>query len=78
MHSVGIFHIDVTPKNVLLTQNGKVAKLCDFGSAEVDPLFDGGLGTTVYYAAPEIFQKIVGSSNAANDVWSLGVILVNL
>jgi serine/threonine protein kinase len=82
-HSRGIFHGDVKPENILLTNTGQV-KLCDFllGDGSSSDLISGRmLGSTVY-VAPEVYEHARGRSQArplfdlaAADVWSLGVTL---
>jgi serine/threonine protein kinase len=81
-HSIGIYHRDLKPENVLVTDNGMTAKLADFGLASTDRITsDFGCGSTFYMspecqqATPKPFESYL---SAPNDVWSLGVILVNL
>ena len=81
-HSMGVFHRDLKPENILVAEDGLTLKLADFGLATQDNLSpDFGCGST-FYMSPECQQSTPrpGScySSAANDVWSLGVILVNL
>ncbi|KAL1591920.1 Serine/threonine protein kinase [Paraconiothyrium brasiliense] len=81
-HSIGIYHRDLKPENVLVTDNGMTCKLADFGLATNDHITsDFGCGSTFYMspecqtAAPKAYSCY---ASAPNDVWSLGVILVNL
>lgn len=81
-HSVGIYHRDLKPENILVADDGLTLKLADFGLATQDHLSsDFGCGST-FYMSPECQQSSPrpGScyASAPNDVWSLGVILVNL
>ncbi|KAL2001352.1 hypothetical protein VTN02DRAFT_1845 [Thermoascus thermophilus] len=81
-HSIGIYHRDLKPENILVADHGMTVKLADFGLATTDPYTsDFGCGS-MFYMSPECQQlrPRPGScySSAANDVWSLGVILVNL
>ncbi|KAI9734684.1 MAG: hypothetical protein M1834_002286 [Cirrosporium novae-zelandiae] len=81
-HSIGIYHRDLKPENILVTDGGMTAKLADFGLATTDKLTsDFGCGST-FYMSPECQQSnpnpYASYSSVANDVWSLGVILVNL
>ncbi|TDZ22094.1 Negative regulator of sexual conjugation and meiosis [Colletotrichum orbiculare MAFF 240422] len=80
-HSLGIYHRDLKPENILVSNQGETVKLADFGLAtSSDRSEDYGCGST-FYMSPECLDH---SSRrpfyfcAPNDVWSLGVILVNL
>lgn len=81
-HSVGIYHRDLKPENILVSSDGITLKLADFGLATQDYYTsDFGCGST-FYMSPECQQSNSRPNacyaSAANDVWSLGVILVNL
>jgi len=80
-HSLGIYHRDLKPENILVSDHGETVKLADFGLATAQPRSeDYGCGST-FYMSPECLDP---SSKrpfyycAPNDVWSLGVVLVNL
>lgn len=81
-HSYGIYHRDLKPENILCLQSGAKVVLADFGLATGEKMSsDFGCGST-FYMGPEcqggITTRISEYSTAANDIWSLGVILVNL
>lgn len=81
-HALGIYHRDLKPENVLVCDGGSTAKLADFGLATTDRYTsDFGCGST-FYMSPECQQSSPRNCNSydsvANDIWSLGVILVNL
>eukprot|EP00899_Mesostigma_viride_P022591 jgi/Mesvir1/3516/Mv25303-RA.2 len=86
LHRKGIVHRDLKPENVLLQDDGQIA-LCDFGvSHDVlahlqttkAQLSMGGF--TTGYAAPEVLarQDVCTSNPYAEDLWSLGVMLMEL
>jgi len=76
-HERGIVHRDVTPENVLLTEDG--AKLLDFGIAAIadeqgnELLAEYG---TPPYVAPERLQGV--HADPAVDMYSLGVMLFEM
>ncbi|KAI5477681.1 protein serine/threonine kinase [Pseudohyphozyma bogoriensis] len=81
-HKAGIYHRDLKPENILCSDDGKKVVLADFGLATSDKTSgDFGCGST-FYMSPEcqggLFQRLGSYSTPHNDVWSLGVILVNL
>jgi serine/threonine protein kinase len=81
-HSIGIYHRDLKPENILVTDQGMTCKLADFGLATSDHITsDFGCGST-FYMSPECQTSAPKAyscyASAPNDVWSLGVILVNL
>ena len=75
IHHMGLVHRDITPGNLMITQNGQV-KITDFGIAKAAaavPLTRTGMVVgTAQYVSPEQAQGYeVGPSS---DVYSLGVV----
>ncbi|GAA5974103.1 hypothetical protein JCM21900_002959, partial [Sporobolomyces salmonicolor] len=81
-HAKGIYHRDLKPENILCLDDGQKVMLADFGLATGEKTSgDFGCGST-FYMSPEcqggLFQRLGSYSTPHNDIWSLGVILVNL
>jgi serine/threonine protein kinase len=83
-HLVGIYHRDLKPENVLITSSkNPEIRLSDFGLSTTDPLStEYGCGS-VRYMAPECLGPRKNDAktpylSAANDVWSLAIILINM
>ncbi|NXU40654.1 NEK5 kinase, partial [Drymodes brunneopygia] len=79
IHDKKILHRDVKAQNVFLTNNGRVAKLGDFGIArQLNSTTDFAhtcVGTP-YYLSPEICEN--RPYNNKTDIWSLGCVLYEL
>ncbi|PIA19540.1 kinase-like protein [Coemansia reversa NRRL 1564] len=81
-HKNGVYHRDIKPENVLVSRDGLNIKLIDFGLATGETLCrEIGCGSA-YYMSPEcqggISSPVSGYLAAPNDIWALGVILINL
>lgn len=76
LHKNNIVHRDLKAENLLLSKNGKVVKLADFGFSnyfEKNSLLSTWCGSPPY-AAPELFEGRHYNGPKA-DIWSLGVVL---
>lgn len=80
MHSLGVVHRDLTPANILLTDDMHV-KVCDFGLSRSSLSEMSAKICTCTHRAPELFEKSAiyshGNYTSAIDVWSLGVIIMD-
>ena len=83
MHSAGIYHRDLKPRNLLVNSNCDL-KICDFGLARADIVALQNKSTiltdyiaTRWYRAPEVILSW-RKYTAAIDVWSVGCILAEL
>ena len=83
IHSAGILHRDLKPRNLLVNSNCDL-KICDFGLARADiPYFQTQSAVmtdyiaTRWYRAPEVILSWKRYSTAI-DVWSVGCILAEL
>ncbi|KAG5438567.1 hypothetical protein PCANB_002671 [Pneumocystis canis] len=80
-HSLGIYHRDLKSENILVSQSGRFLKLTDFGLATTE-MYTSEFGCgSIFYMSPECLQSTPNSSyyvSASSDIWSLGVILVNM
>ena len=74
VHDMQVVHRDLKPSNMMVTRNGSVLKLIDFGLADADSyaILKEPAGTDGY-VSPE--QQKGGPTDVRNDIYSLGVIL---
>jgi serine/threonine protein kinase len=77
LHSAGITHRDVKPKNVVICRHdSSMAKIIDLGLAKPeigfrDKAVNSMTGATAWYMAPEFMDP--HSASQAVDVWAVGV-----
>ncbi|KAF8628748.1 hypothetical protein AX15_003740 [Amanita polypyramis BW_CC] len=81
-HMLGIYHRDLKPENVLCFDDGLRVAITDFGLATTEKMSDEFRTGSVYHMSPECqggeFAPDGYYSPQANDVWSLGIVLLNL
>ncbi|KAI9438600.1 kinase-like protein [Lactarius indigo] len=81
-HSSGIYHRDLKPENVLCLNGGLRLAITDFGLATTEKVSDEFRTGSVYHMSPECqggsFAPSGTYSPPFNDIWSLGIILLNL
>ncbi|XP_057440531.1 uncharacterized protein LOC130732518 [Lotus japonicus] len=77
-----ILHFDIKPHNILLDENF-IPKVSDFGLARLYPI-DNSIVTlaaargTIGYMAPELFYQNVGGVSYKADVYSFGMLLMEM
>ncbi|XP_050385662.1 rust resistance kinase Lr10-like [Argentina anserina] len=77
-----ILHFDIKPHNILLDENF-IPKISDFGLAKLYPANNSIVSTmaargTVGYMAPELFYKNIGRVSYKADVYSFGMLLMEM
>ncbi|XP_068345339.1 rust resistance kinase Lr10-like [Pyrus communis] len=77
-----ILHFDIKPHNILLNDN-YVPKVSDFGLARLCPADDSSLTLTaargtIGYIAPELFYKNIGGVSNKADIYSFGMLLMEI
>lgn len=73
-----IIHRDIKPKNLLLTNNKQILKICDFGLAK-DKTGLSKIYTicgSPLYMAPEMFNEKCYDDTV--DIWSMGIIMYEM
>ncbi|GAA0154690.1 hypothetical protein LIER_12600 [Lithospermum erythrorhizon] len=77
-----ILHFDIKPHNILLDENFN-PKISDFGLAKLYPSDQSfvsltGVRGTMGYMAPELFYKNIGGISYKADVYSFGMLLIEI
>jgi serine/threonine protein kinase len=77
-----ILHFDIKPHNILLDENF-TSKVSDFGLAKLYPVDDSIVSLTAArgtlgYMAPELFYKNIGGISYKADVYSFGMLLMEM
>lgn len=77
-HNKQITHCDIKPSNIMITNNGNIVKLIDFGLSDNDNyLALKQAGGTHGYMAPEQQQTKL-ATDARTDIYALGVLMGEL
>ena len=77
-HEQGIAWLDLKPENILLKPNG-APRIADFGTARRVPMQrDPGMASSRAYVAPECVSKAAGPITGAADMWSFGVLALEM
>lgn len=72
LHKKKLVHHDIKPGNILISSTGKV-KIADFGSVDKSSIPRNG---TIFY---ESLERLINKSSAEkDDMWAVGVIMVEL
>ncbi|KAI8032910.1 Rust resistance kinase Lr10 [Camellia lanceoleosa] len=79
---IQILHFDIKPHNILLDENF-TPKISDFGLAKLYPINDSIVSLTAArgtmgYMAPELFYKNIGGISYKADVFSFGMLLMEM
>ncbi|GMN67418.1 hypothetical protein TIFTF001_036483 [Ficus carica] len=79
---IRILHFDIKPHNILLDENF-IPKVSDFGLARLSPLDNSVVSLTaargtIGYIAPELFYKNIGGVSCKADVYSFGMLLMEM
>ena len=74
IHEKGLLHLDLKPRNILITNKGHHVKLIDLGFGWSES-FIHDLGYTRDYCAPEQLVAKIDQLSPATDIFALGKIL---
>jgi serine/threonine protein kinase len=78
LHMNHVIHRDIKPDNIVLTGDGKTAKICDFSVSHVFEDNDDRLSSSAgapAFLAPELVSVRGQSHGKPTDIWALGVTL---
>lgn len=73
VHSQQVVHRDLKPSNIMITRNGGMVKVIDFGLSDADSyaIFKQPAGTEGYVSSEQRTSEI---PDVRNDIYSLGII----
>ncbi|KAI0770635.1 kinase-like domain-containing protein [Fomes fomentarius] len=76
LHSEKIYHRDLKPQNILVSEDGTQLFIADFGLASEDTTYHHPCGTPGYMPPGELHEGRYFRSGAQSDTWALGLIFV--
>lgn len=79
-HSMGVYHCDLKPENIMIANDGHSIRIADFGLATCHLRNLNYSSGSSFYMAPERLLRLdpAGFNSKLADIWALGVILLNL